>query len=196
MDKLTKALTYLRDKHSAEFANTYGEPGYTDPEKGIIFANWNSIPDGLQKWLEGLGFELEWSDEWVVINDKAYRTNPDSHHWESQLLLAADGEYLTPDDSPDDWIEEAKLSSPFQPMTCLPSWFPSEALAKAGYELMPEVEESGLYPGQDSSPQTILKSHLAKGADYVIFKKVENSQFFTRFETFVRYPNKDESNKP
>ena len=86
MKTIEEALQWLQDEHNAEFASKYGEPGYQDPEKGILLANWNNVPSNMQKWLENAGYSLEWSDEWTVDynNDKAYRTSPDSYSWEPQ----------------------------------------------------------------------------------------------------------------
>lgn len=69
-----------------DWADEYGEPGYTKPEKGILFCNWNSIPQALQDRLEVQGYELKWGDEWYVDTGrspcKAWRTQPDSWRWE------------------------------------------------------------------------------------------------------------------
>jgi hypothetical protein len=36
------------DNGALEWADTYGEPGYTDPEKVILFANWNEVERTLE----------------------------------------------------------------------------------------------------------------------------------------------------
>ncbi len=65
------------------YAREYAEPGYTQPKKGIFFANWNHLPAKLGDILERMGFECEWSDEWTTCEDcnRAVRTQPDSHGW-------------------------------------------------------------------------------------------------------------------
>lgn len=87
--KIRKACEYLQDKHDADWAASYGEPGYQDTERGIILVNWNNISKGLADWLEKCGYSLEWSDEWTVDRntDKAYRTSPDSYSWNRKLHL-------------------------------------------------------------------------------------------------------------
>ena len=108
--------------------------------------NWNSIskwtadksetvsdaPGQLGAALEALGVELEWSDEWVVQSDnasKCYRTTGDSYGWQSSILWTDGGDFLTPDDDIDAWIEEVKDN----PQRCLASrvWSVGD-LASAG----------------------------------------------------------------
>src|SRR5690606_23962444 len=83
-----------------KFADEYGEPGYT-ADKGIIFGDWNEVPQRIHDYLEEAGYELEWSDEWYVHYDsspvKAWRTQPDSYHWQCQIRFTDSG-VLTPDD--------------------------------------------------------------------------------------------------
>lgn len=184
--KIAKALQYLQDKHYLESATTYGEPGYQDPECGILFADWNNVPKGLQNWLESCGFELEWSDEWTQVNDKAYRTSPDSHGWECQLMLTTDGEYLSPDDDESEWVAECEVTSNGQPTRCLPSWITNEALEQVGFTLVPgDPEQAGFHSGMDSDPAKIASEHFKTGAAKVVFRKLENSQFYIEFETWV-----------
>lgn len=39
------------DNGALEWANSYGEPGYTDPEKCILFANWNDVErEFMRRW--------------------------------------------------------------------------------------------------------------------------------------------------
>src|SRR5215831_14773837 len=83
-----------------EWCSHYGEPGYTDPEKGILFANWNDVPKELSDSLEAEGFELEWSDEWIISHetDKAYRSSPDCYSWTPYYVLTDDGEVIGGDE--------------------------------------------------------------------------------------------------
>jgi hypothetical protein len=78
---------YLRSAESEienlGYASAYAEPGYTQPAKGILFANWNHLPKGIDTVLERYGYAVEWSDEWATCDDcgKAVRTQPDSYSW-------------------------------------------------------------------------------------------------------------------
>jgi len=111
----------LSEIENLGYAKEYAEPGYTDPERGILFANWNYFPRGVDSILEQYGFEIEWSDEWHRCDDcgKAVRHQPDSWSWQPyyQLLnecevvcgdcLKADG-YRQTDDG--DWVRESKMN--------------------------------------------------------------------------------------
>lgn len=146
--KIRKACEYLAESHYAEFASEYGEPGYANPEFGVILANWNNIPQGLADWLEKCGYSLEWSDEWTIVDGKAYRTEPDSYSWESSLILTEDGEYLTREDSPSDILECLAMSDRRHPVRCVPSWVSVDDIKSEGYSLFRGELESGHHAGQ------------------------------------------------
>lgn len=61
------------------YAATYAEPGYAQPARGVLFANWNRLPRNIDRTLERAGYAVEWSDEWTTCEDcgAAYRTEPD-----------------------------------------------------------------------------------------------------------------------
>src|SRR5262249_11080147 len=82
-----------------EWAAEYAEPGYDQPEKGILFANWNYFPRGVDSILERYGYQIEWSDEWSTCGDcgKAFRTQPDSYGWQPSYFWASDCEMLCKD---------------------------------------------------------------------------------------------------
>lgn len=187
-DQVKNALEFLQEHHYLDYASTYGEPGYTDPEKGILFANWNDVPKDMQDLLSEEGYEMEWSDEWCQVDDKAYRTSPDCYQWESQVMLTQDCEYLTPDDLPT-WIEECRVDSVHQPVQCLPSWFPASELEDAGYELFEQDLQTGLHSGMNDKPTDHVKKHLAAGAEYIIFKRSMQSQFYTEWGVWVKMPD-------
>jgi len=189
-NKLDSALQYLQEKHYAEWCSHYGEPGYSDPDKGIILANWNDIPEGLIEWLEKCGYSLEWSDEWTIDYDysKAYRTSPNSYHWEPSIMLPAEScEYLTPDDDVSEWIEACQITSNGQPVQCLPSWIGADEIINAGFTAINEIMESGHFPGQTDNPADIARKLFDSGAYRVVFRKIENSQFYCKFETFADF---------
>lgn len=189
-NKIKSALQYLQEKHYAEWCSVYGEPGYTDPEKGIILANWNNIPKGLADWLEKCGYSLEWSDEWCIDYDysKAYRTSPDSYHWEPQIMVPAEScEYITPDDSPSTWIEACQITSNGQPIQCLPSWISNADIESQGFNLQQSDFESGYFPGQTDNPANIARKLFESGAYRVVFSKIENSQFYCKFAVYADF---------
>ena len=183
---IDEVLQELQDKHDAEWCGKYGEPGYQDPEKGIVFANWNNVDQELIDVLEANGYETEWSDEWVIDynNDKAYRSSPDSYSWECQFIMG-DGEYIFPDDGADAFIEQLSLTDWNQPMGCLPGWVSAADLENAGYQLAEGKLESGWHHGQTDDPKEHAKKAFEEGAERVVFRKVENSQFYIVFEMWV-----------
>ncbi len=192
-------LQRLRDDYTFEFdwAQAYGEPGYTQPERGVLLGNWNKVPKRLQNYLEAVGFELEWCDEWTLDFEsspsKAWRTEPNSYHWEPSAAYDNDGGLLTRD-QPEFWIDEFKVDSVNQPLGMLPSWFPDDELDKAGFKSNeePHAYESGWHPGQTDDPKKVLAAELKKGALYVIFRRKETSQFYTKWECWVQMPEAEE----
>lgn len=192
MNELNKTLAYLQENHCLEQATIYGEPGYENPKNGILFANWNEVPKDMSECLEKSGYDLEWSDEWLVVDDKAYRIESDSYFWESRVLVTQDGGILTPDDLPF-WVTECRVDSLGQDYQCLPSWFPDDIIEKEGYELMDTELESGLFPGMDDKPETYIKKYLDEGADAVLFQRKEKSQFYSKYLCWVKMPSTDDS---
>jgi hypothetical protein len=60
------------------------------------------------RWEEIASFE--WDDEWQIDYecDKAYRTSGDSYSWQPSIIWNDDtGDYMTPDDDIETWIEWA-----------------------------------------------------------------------------------------
>ena len=74
----------ISEIENMNFANEYAEPGYTNPAKCILFANWNYFASGIDSILESYGYSIEWSDEWSNCEtcNKAFRTSPDSMCWQ------------------------------------------------------------------------------------------------------------------
>ena len=187
-------LVLLADRFNAEWCSYFGEPGYTDPEKGVILANWNDVPKRIADYLEAAGFELEWYDEWAIDyeHDKAYRTQPNSYHWESSIRWTEDGCMLTPDDSPSDWIDEFKIYDQGQLGTlgALPSWITEQDLEDAGYEKFPDEGspdfENGWFPGQRDDPKSIANSIFdnMSDVDCIVFRITEQSQFYVKFQAW------------
>src|SRR5947209_8288213 len=80
----------------ADYAHAYAEPGYDDPEGGVIFANWNDVPAKAQRALEHFGCALEWSDEWSTCSEcgRAVRTQPDCWPWHPSYVIFGGCELL------------------------------------------------------------------------------------------------------
>ena len=175
---------------NSNWATAYAEPGYSEPNKGIIFDNWNYIPSKLQDFLESIGFELEWSDEWSTCSDcgKALRTQPDSYAWQPHYVTLNDCEEICLDClDPFDHFGQC-VNNPDR------SWqLPIERLTEQEFKLVNDTPfESGHHGGQDDNPSTILKrlrldQLKADGPtmDHV-FHICEHSQFYIRFNVYSR----------
>lgn len=187
-------LDYLCDKHYAEYCSKYGERGYRTPECGIIiFANWNDVKrKQFVKYLEQLGAEMEWSDEWMVDyeNDKCYRTSGDSYHWVCQVRWIEHGEWLTPDDDLSTWLEELAMEPGDEPQV-LPDFFTGADLEALGYEQIEQTFENGFFEGQNDDPKKIAEKAFKFGAQKVIFRIKEQSQFYMKFECYALQGEKD-----
>jgi hypothetical protein len=86
-------ITALQEIENMGFAKSYAEPGYTDPAKAVLFANWNYLPSKALELLEYYGYVCEWSDEWATCDNcyRAVRTEPDSWDYRPFFTLG-DGE--------------------------------------------------------------------------------------------------------
>lgn len=170
------------EAENIRFCKAYAEPGYTDPERGIVFADWNVFPRGLDSVLERAGYEIEWSDEWTECTNcyRAVRTSPDCYSWRPAYVQSDCG--ATCEDcarkDPDAILSEF-LNNPDSAIT-----FDLD-LASLGFERFnTEHYENGWFPGQDDRPRHIIK-HLPAGLDYV-FIVSENSQFYSKFDLWTR----------
>jgi hypothetical protein len=102
---------YQREALSAienlNWSTEYAEPGYTDPAKGILLANWNVFSQRVAKILEGYGYAIEWEDEWATCSccNKAFRISPDSYYWTPSYKIE-DGEVFCLECATEDEEEE------------------------------------------------------------------------------------------
>lgn len=182
-----------------DYADEYGEPGYSFPYGAstpmILLADWNRIGTRHPRvfaQLESQGVEMVWCDEWVVDHEgasKAYRTQADSYSWQSSILWT-DGDFLTPDDGIDAWIEEVVDNS----RRCLPSnvWSASELTAAGFVQWMPDDPqryESGWHAGQTDDPANVTRE-IRETAGYasaeIVFLLDESSQFYVGFSAWTR----------
>lgn len=141
-DKIYKFLKAHGNK--IMWAECYGEPGYGESDKGILFANWNNFHDQLPEVLEQAGFEIEWSDEWHIDDESfAWRTEPDGLFWECSIRFF-DGYVLTPNDDPSNWIDACLGSRQHATYVPLPHCVDVEYLLECGWNWIPnEDSEDG-----------------------------------------------------
>lgn len=142
--------------------------------------------------MEAAGVEFEWYDEWTVDydNDKAYRTTGDSYSWQTSIVWTDDGEFLTPDDDIETWIEWAADD----PKRCIPDRvYTVYDLMRAGFEQYNGGYESGWHKGQTDDPTEILATVKRwHPDDTVVFVLTEASQFYIGFHAYHRPPKEDE----
>lgn len=177
----------------------YAEPGY-DGDR-IAIGNWNSIdkydrakgervelsnlPERVCKILEKLGFECEWSDEWMSCHDcgKLVRNSPDSYSWTPSYAIVNECELLCHEcieSDPSDYLEGLEGNSS-SAMTL------DIDLEDHGYtKVNEEPYESGFHEGQNDNPKTIMRDLESEGYDGLIFVLVENSQFYSKFDVYAR----------
>lgn len=162
------------------FTLGYAEPGYDDPAKGILFADWNYFPRGIDTILKKMGYAIEWSDEWCLCDccGNALRTSPDSYSWKRSYIETADGRYCL------NCFTDADLEQyEDDPDRCIT--FEID-LAKYGYHLLEDGFENGWHPGQTDNPRTIAQRLWNDGHTGLLFKLTEQSQFYAVFAVWER----------
>ena len=168
------------ENHNQEFytATAYGEPGYDEPEKGILLSNWNNWPSSLMKRMKTAGFNLEWSDEWIVHHDRAYRCSPDCYSWEPSYIIW-EGEVITIHDDPEEWYDCLSIDDPVQPLIQpIPSHLPR--LSHWKYIEEPEYE-LGFHVNEEQDLLRAIEQLLEEKAEKVAVVRSESSQVYSRF---------------
>jgi len=164
------------------YASAYAEPGYTQPDKGILFANWNYFPNEVTALLEQYGYAIEWSDEWYTCEcGKAVRTTADSYSWQPSYVMLHECEIVCLDCLNGDAGEYLE-SLEDNPSTALN--LPSINPADYGYELIQDGFESGFHPGQNDNPKAIHAKLTAEGHTRILFVINSVSQFETDFQAW------------
>jgi hypothetical protein len=149
----------------------------------------------LERAAESQGIELVHYDEYTVDDDgnKAWRTEPDSYFWTPSCVYDDHGNFLTPDDDIDLWIDWAKND----PARCLTSNMVNlDDLMELGYAFHPDeddVNESGWHQGMDADPRKTyqeLRGTPERPGEFpqsdIIFWLKETSQFYSTWQVLVR----------
>jgi len=194
-----KILAAIPGAHYREFTwcSGYAEPGYQDPESGIVFSNWNPAVFGydksraeqkrdpvlkLSRILEKCGCELEWSDEWSTCSDcgKAVRTSGNCHGWLPHYRIIDECEIVCLDClDPESYLESIEDD----PSHACPDGERFSPI-KFGYVQFEEFFESGFHPGQHDDPKKILARMQAAGLKHCLFRLSSAGQFDLRFEAY------------
>ena len=164
------------------FAGEYAELGYSQPEKGILFANWNLFPRGVDTLLESMGYEIEWSDEWSTCGNcgKAFRISSDSYGWQPSYFLVNECEELCKDccDIPE-YLESLEDN---------PRKAVNDHISPAdyGYVKLEGNFENGFHPGQNDDPRKIYKRLHELGHKRLLFNIDSVGQFDISFSIWKK----------
>lgn len=178
------------------WAPAYAEPGYTDPEKGIVFGDWNPVCGfskmkaeqardpvaKLARVLEANGFELEWEDEWATCSEcgKAVRTSGDCYGWTSYFRLINECELVCLDCL--DVVEYLESIEDNPQQACAPEHNPEEH----GYVKFNGDFESGWHLHQTDDPKKTLRLMHERGMQRVVFKIASTGQFDVRWQAYYK----------
>lgn len=159
----------------------------------------HDVMDHYAAWRGVLKAEYNWYDEYTVVNvcrekgndegweyvNLAYRTQPDSYGWKSSIMFDEEsGEYLTPYDGIEAWIEvclrEGKGLSG--------GGWSAVDLVRAGFKKEGGDFYNGWHAGMTDDPAKELeraKKFAPEGAEVLAFLN-ENSQFYFTFSIWAR----------
>ncbi len=164
---------------SMRFAHGYAEPGYSNPAKCVLFANWNYFPSNIDQILERYGFAIEWSDEWAECENcnRAVRTSGNSYFWQPSFGMVEECTILCADCLKEE-AESYLQSLENNPSTALniASIDPSEY----GYVKIEDGFQNGLHTGMDDNPKKIY-ARLHERYPRLLFQIDEQSQFYIGF---------------
>jgi hypothetical protein len=183
--------------------SSYAEPGYTDPECGIIATgNWNTITEynretreskvvdatisRVVKLFEKLGVEMEWSDEWSDCGEcyRIVRCSPDSYGWRPSYIVC-DGELLCLDciDGAEHLLNLEGNENSFNQIESID-------FEEHGYLLIEDGFRHGMHYGMDASPQNIAKMLREISVERFVFNQEEQSQFYIAFSVWLHEDEK------
>ena len=181
MINLNKVSALIDD---LQFIPEYGEPGYSlNGQDGILLANWNNVDSQLADVLEE-HFNLEWSDEWIGINGKAYRTQPDCYLWKPSYICH-NGELLTAEDLQ---YDAELICEIFADDYNTAITFDID-LARLGFDMVDTGYENGWYEGQNANPEYIMQNAKRENPDQVyVFTLDKTGQFDMGFSIWAYTP--------
>jgi len=177
----------------------YSEPGYSDGP--VATGNWNDItrwvdgksehvddaPSRLATKLEAIGFELEWSDEWINCGQCGglVRCSGDSYSWVPSYT-EVDGEIECSDcalENPESLLESYE-GNPSKAVT-----LDINPQAHGYVRLNDNPYEHGLHNGQDADPKAIAAVLDKLGVERYLFTLDESSQFYSTFSVWAHDEN-------
>ncbi len=180
------------DVENIQWSNGYAERGYSDPDKAILFGNWNHVSRRVQDILERAGFKLEWEDEWMTCGNcgKAVRSSADSYGWQPSYVIENECE-ITCIKCLNGNAESYLESLENDPKTALNVGFGIDPI-QYGYQLIRADFENGFHSGQTDDPKKIYKELRAEGYDRILFEINSVGQFDMHFRAWAKeLPAKD-----
>ncbi len=173
----------INEIDNMRYAPAYVEPGYTQQDKGILFADWNKFPKELDDILEKLGYGVEWLDEWSLCGDcgRAVRNSPDSYGWKQSYVIFNGGDLICVEciQSNLDGYEEHLLNNTSSADTLGIDW------SSRGFkQFNNDAYENGFHPGQNDDPKEIVKQ-LPANHDF-LFSINSVGQFDCHFDCWIR----------
>ena len=176
-----------------EWSPGYAEPGYDDPKRGILFADWNDASRRVQDILERAGYSCEWHDEWSTCSEcgKAVRTSGDSYGWQQSFWMPEDsGEIIC-----NECIEPTEYLASLENKTHICSTLRSIDPSDYGYVQLQDGFENGFHPGQNDDPKKIYSQLRANGETRpLIFVLDSTGQFDIGFSVWAKQDTEDEQN--
>ena len=172
-------------------ATAYGEPGYADPENGILLGNWDNVSRTIADYLEDNGFSLEWYNEWAIdySSSKAYRTSANSYSWKPYYIQNdwTNGETTGGDGiESDENLAAEYVTDYLMNNSDAANLFDIDAvLEKLNFQEYPEIFESGYFEGMNDNPDKIGSELEKAGFDFV-FGNLKTSQFYSTFSVYTR----------
>jgi len=170
----------------------YSEPGYRDPARGVLLADWN--PKELREIAENaerFGYEIEWEDEWVECGEcyKVFRTSPNSSMWQWSGAYWPEGEATCARCLRSHYGQEYLKSLENHPRKCLTFEI---GLKQYGYQKYENPEggykggyTTGLHIGMDDDPQKIAAQLREAGITRFLYVQDGQGQFETDFSLWI-----------
>lgn len=172
-------------------AYAVGEVTNSDqPKKAVLMANWNNFSSDAVDLLERAGYSIGWSDEWDICYNcgNAFRVKPDSYGWQPKYVEFPDGERHCPECAD---FEGCLESLEDDPRRCCFAYAVDPG--EYGYQLVTEPGgfENGFHPGQNDTPEDILRDLHERGIRRVVFRTSSTGQFDINFEAWAKTEDKE-----
>jgi len=161
------------------WCENYGEPGYEDPKKEILFANWNYVDIDIQDKIMDDGYEIEWSDEWLQSEEGlAFRCVADNYGWTPSYYIKGGAVYSIRGNE-EDYINDVLLNNPENAAS---DWLDLE---EYGFVKV-EESSSGWYDYcKNKSPAEIAEEKVDETEEFV-FKIEAMGPWCVEFSLWVR----------